>query len=60
MVDIEDNLDLKALLYQSIDLFKKHKSNEVYKAYIVSDNTLVGLTELSRHLIEVFIKNSTY
>jgi hypothetical protein len=60
MSEFSDELDLKALLYKAIDLLKKHKSSEFHKQYVVADNTLVGLITLSRHLIEVFIKNSTY
>ena len=60
MSEFSGELDLKALMYQAIDLLKKHKSTEIHKQYVVADNTLVGLITLSRHLIEVFIKNSTY
>ena len=60
MSEQSSELDLKALLFEAISLLKKHKSSEVYKQYIVADSTLVGLNELSRNLIEVFIKNSTY
>ena len=60
MSEFSGELDLNSLMYQAIDLLKKHKSTEIHKQYVVADNTLVGLITLSRHLIEVFIKNSTH
>ena len=61
MTDGHDpEFDFRSLLKESVGRLKAHESREEANRVYIEDKTLVGLLDLTRDLLEVFISNVPY
>ena len=60
MADENQDFDFKSLLKDSVERLKKHESQEKANTAYLEDKTLVGLIDLTRDLLEVFVNTVEY
>ena len=60
MVDESQDFDFRSLLQDAVDRLRVHETKETANSVFLEDKTLVGLIDLTRDLLEVFINNVKY
>ena len=60
MVDESQDFDFRSLLQDAVDRLRVHETQETANSVYREDKTLVGLIDLTRDLLEVFINNVKY
>ena len=60
MVDASRDFDFRSLLQDAVDRLRAHETKETANSVYIEDKTLVGLIDLTRDLLEVFISTVKY